>query len=162
MRTRNRERENESLFSLLLHPNRIPLFSSLNHFLRSPFPSASTRISVSPSHPRFVPSSFYSTLSLFHPRPSRDASTRPVLPFLGKVPCFLPAVPSSLYFTTLRRNPLARSPLLFFSFLFFYSLPPFSLSLSLFLPLRSIALLCARSKNVSDPCTRWPIVLLVR
>lgn len=35
-------------FSLLLHPNRIPLFS-LSHFRRSSFPLASTRISISSS-----------------------------------------------------------------------------------------------------------------
>ena len=84
-------------FSLLLRPNRIPLFS-LSHFRRSPFPSASTRISISSSLlylALFFTLLIFSLIGLSFPY----ASTRPVLLFLGKVPCFLLVVPSLLYFS---------------------------------------------------------------
>lgn len=107
-------------FSLLLHPNRIPLFS-LNHFRRSPFPSASTRISISSS---LLYLALFSTLLTFSliALSFPYASTRPVLPFLGKVLCFLLVVPSFLYFSIAAEFTLSlfSSRLFLFSSLFFY------------------------------------------
>lgn len=107
-------------FSLLLHPNRIPLFS-LSHFRRSPFPSASTRISISSS---LLYLALFSTLLIFSliALSFPYASTRPVLPFLGKVLCFLLVVPSFLYFSIAAEFTLSlfSSRLFLFSSLFFY------------------------------------------
>lgn len=107
-------------FSLLLHPNRIPLFS-LSHFRRSPFPSASTRISISSS---LLYLALFSTLLTFSliALSFPYASTRPVLPFLGKVLCFLLVVPSFLYFSIAAEFTLSlfSSRLFLFSSLFFY------------------------------------------
>lgn len=105
-------------FSLLLHPNRIPLFS-LSHFRRSPFPSASTRISISSS---LLYLALFSTLLIFSliGLSFPYASTRPALLFLGKVLCFLLVVSSLLYFSIAAEFTLSllSSRSFFFSLLF--------------------------------------------